>query len=62
MDKMLELFGWVMANYQIYIGSIVGVCTALIALSLLIPGEQPEKFLTAVVDFLGKFSRKPEIK
>lgn len=39
-------------------GAIVLVLNSLIALCLLIPGEQPEKALQAVVDFLGKFSKK----
>ena len=39
------------------LGAVAGVCSALVALFLLIPGEQPEKFLQSVVDFLARFSR-----
>jgi hypothetical protein len=37
---------------------IVGLCGALIAIFLFIPGEQPEKFLKGVVEFISKFSKK----
>ena len=36
----------------------VAALTALIAVFMLIPGDQPEKALQKVVDFLAKFSRK----
>ncbi len=41
-----------------YIALINAVLLALIAFFLLIPGEQPEKALKAVVDFIAKFSKK----
>lgn len=34
------------------------VLLALIGLFMLIPGEQPEKFLQYIVDFISKFSKK----
>ena len=40
------------------VAALVGVCSALISLFLLIPGPQPEKALQGVVDFLAKFSKK----
>lgn len=58
MDAIMQLFAWFIANYQVYIGLIVGVLSAVIALCLVIPGEQPEKFLQGIVDFLSKFSKK----
>lgn len=42
----------------VYIAAINAVLVALIALFLLIPGEQPEKALQGVVDFIAKFSKK----
>ena len=39
-------------------GAITGVITALIALFMVIPGEQPEKFLRGVLAFLERFSKK----
>ncbi len=41
------------------LSAIIGLLSAVIAVCLLIPGEQPEKALQAIVDFLKKFSRKP---
>ncbi len=39
-------------------GALVMICTGLITIALIIPGEQPEKALKAMVDFLSKFSKK----
>lgn len=55
---MANLIAWIVAHYQDVITSVSAVCTALVALFMLIPGDQPEKFLQGVVDFLSKFSRK----
>lgn len=40
------------------LGAVTALLTALIGLFMLIPGEQPEKFLQGIVDFLSKFSKK----
>ena len=40
------------------LGAVAALLTAVIAIASFIPGEQPEKSLQAVVDFLSKFSRK----
>lgn len=58
MDKVMAIFQWILANYQILLSALVGVCSSLIAVFMLIPGEQPEKFLQGAVDFLSKFSKK----
>ena len=60
MDKVLEIGGWILANYQAVLSAVMGVLTALIALALLIPGDQPEGWFKAAADFLGKFSRKSD--
>jgi hypothetical protein len=62
MDKIIEIGKFVVGNYETILSAIVAVLTGIIAISLLIPGDQPEKALQAVVDFLKKFSRKPEVK
>lgn len=41
-----------------YFDAIVAVLLALIALFILIPGEQPEKALQAIVNFIAKISFK----
>lgn len=60
MEKVLEVLNWIVASGPNLVSALAGVLSAVIALCLLIPGEQPEKFLQGVVDFLGKFSRKKE--
>ena len=45
-----DVFAWV--------GALVALLSAVIAVASLIPGEQPEKFLQSVVGVLSKFSRK----
>jgi len=60
MDKVLELVKWAVENGPQFITAVVAVLGAVIALCLLIPGEQPEKALQGVVAFLSKFSAKPK--
>jgi hypothetical protein len=45
-----DIFAWV--------GAVVALLTAVIAVASLIPGDEPEATLQKVVDFLSKFSRK----
>lgn len=48
----------IMAQAQHIIGLVLMILTGVIGIALIIPGEQPEKALQAVVDFLTKFSKK----
>ena len=54
----MEAVNWLMAHGLEVLGATVLLCNAVIAIALLIPGEQPEKALGSVVDFLSKISRK----
>lgn len=54
----MPVIQYLMTNGPALAGAAMAVTTALIALFMLIPGEQPEKALQAVVDFLKKFSAK----
>lgn len=58
MELLLQLIAWATANGPQFISAVVAVLTAVIALCLMIPGDQPEKFLQGIVDFLAKFSKK----
>lgn len=58
MQSVLEIGQWILANYQAVLSSLVAAMSALVALFLIIPGDQPEKALQSVVDFLEKFSKK----
>ncbi|MFZ9739646.1 MAG: hypothetical protein ACO3EZ_16740 [Prochlorotrichaceae cyanobacterium] len=45
-------------DWLAWLGAITALLGAVIAIAQLIPGEQPEKSLQAVLDFISKFSRK----
>lgn len=48
----------IMGQVQNIIGGLIMVCSGIIVIALVIPGEQPEKFLKSAVEFLTKFSKK----
>lgn len=58
MEKVLAILNWAVASGPNMITALVAAIMALIAFFALIPGEQPEKALQSVVDFLSKFSIK----
>lgn len=58
MDKLLPVINFISANLGAILNAVSGLLTAVIVIALMIPGEQPEKFLQSVVDFLQKFSKK----
>lgn len=45
-------------NYDSLILGFSGVCSGLIILALMIPGNEPEKTLSRIVNGLAKISRK----
>jgi len=45
-----DVFAWV--------GALVALLSAVIAVASLIPGDEPEKTLGKIVDVLAKFSKK----
>ena len=55
---MADVISWVMSHGLEMVGALVMICNALIVIFLPIKGDQPEKFLQGVVDFLSKFSAK----
>ena len=48
----------ILAQVQHVIGLVMMILTGVIGIALIIPGEQPEKALQAVLEFLTKFSKK----
>jgi hypothetical protein len=60
MQKVIEISSLLVAHGPEIVSAVVAILSGIIAISLLIPGEQPEKTLKAVVAFLSKFSRKSE--
>lgn len=55
-----EFVKWVSEHWEDVLVAINGFLAAVIAICMLIPGDQPEKFLQALVDFISKFSKKPK--
>lgn len=53
----MDLISLVMKVEEIA-GLLVLVLTGLIGLSMLIPGDQPEKALQSILDVIKKFSKK----
>ena len=58
MESVLEFVKYLLANGPAMLGAFMALLSALIAFFMLIPGEQPEKSLKVIDDFLGKFSKK----
>lgn len=48
----------IIAKGQEIIAQLVVIITAMIAIAMIIPGEQPEKTLQKVLDFIKKLSKK----
>ena len=53
---MSEVIGWILANWQSVVGAVSSILVGVITISLLIPGDQPEKALQWVVDQIKKLS------
>jgi hypothetical protein len=58
MEKLIVLVSWIVSEGPTLLGALIAALTAIIALFMLIPGEQPEKALKKAVEFLSKYSRK----
>lgn len=58
MEKALEILKLAIAMGPEILAALIALCSGLIAVALLVPGEQPEKALKAIVALLEKLSRK----
>jgi len=54
----MEIINNLLTNWQSYLGALSAVLLAAIAVASLIPGDQPEKALQAVVDVIARLSKK----
>ena len=45
-------------NWQSYLGVVTAVLAAAIAVASVIPGDEPERTLQKIVDFIASISRK----
>ena len=58
MEQVIAAGQWLVVFGPELVTAIVAVLTGIIGIAMLIPGEEPEKTLKAVADWLSKFSRK----
>ncbi len=61
MDKIISVFKWIVDTGPDAATKISAALLALCAIFAMIPGDQPEKFLHGIADFVAKFSRKPKV-
>jgi len=54
--KIIELVTKI--DWLTLLGAVSAICTGLIVIFSLIPGDQPEKTLKVIVDLISKVSRK----
>lgn len=54
----MEILKVLVANWDVLLAGVIGTLSGVIAIALVIPGDQPEKSLQKAVDFLSKFSKK----
>ena len=62
-DTLIMLMNQILSFVQsqdvfAWLGALVALLSAVIAVASLIPGDEPEATLTKIVSFLSKFSRK----
>jgi len=56
---MEQILGFIQSqDVFAWLGALVALLSAVIAVASLIPGDEPEATLTKIVSFLSKFSRK----
>ena len=53
-----SLISNIVSNWQSYLGVLTAVLGAAIAVATVIPGDEPEKTLQKIVDFISNISRK----
>lgn len=62
MEKFLAVVKFLSENGPDLLTAVVGILTGVALLAMYIPGDQPEKALKTIAEFLGRFSRKPAPK
>lgn len=54
----MEIIQNIASNWQAYLGVLTAVLAAAIAVATIIPGDEPERTLQKIVDFISNISRK----
>lgn len=55
---MMDVITYITTHFQEILAALGGLLSSLLVIAMLIPGDQPDKFLQSAVDFIVKFSRK----
>lgn len=58
METLLKAGEWMMMFGPDVVAALVLILTGVAGIAMMIPGEEPEKTLKAVAEWLAKFSRK----
>ena len=54
----MDLITNILNNWQSYLGVVTAVLAAAIAVATIVPGDEPERTLQKIVDFISQISRK----
>jgi len=54
----MDVINNIASHWQQYVGIATAVLTAAIAVATVIPGDEPERTLQKIVDFISQISRK----
>jgi hypothetical protein len=54
----MDIISNIATNWQQYVGILTAVLTAAVAVATVIPGDEPERTLQKIVDFISQISRK----
>jgi len=54
----MDIINNIATHWQQYVGIAIAVLTAAIAVATVIPGDEPERTLQKIVDFISSVSRK----
>ena len=54
----MEIIAHLLSNWEAYLGVLSALLAAAIAVATVIPGDEPEKTLQKIVDFIASVSRK----
>ena len=54
----MDILNNILYKWPTYLGALSAVDVDTIAVAAMVPGDEPEKSLQAVVDFIARFSAK----
>lgn len=58
METLVKTGSWVVANWSLILNAVIAFLMAVIAVATMIKGDEPEKTLQKIVDYIKKISAK----